>query len=249
MTLRAQGETLPDTAMVHPSAGVEGRGQTCRIGTTEPYVRLIIVDDHLAFAEALAERLRMESDFVVSAVVTSAGDACREVASREFDVALLDLNLPDSDGVSLTRELRALRPDLCVVMVTAGGASQQLADALRAGAAAWVAKDGSIEYLMSAVRGALRSEMHVPAHLLTGAVTALLDRERRRVVGEEALSKLTARESEILACMASGLGRAEIAERLFLSPNTVRTHMQSILGKLGVHSSLAAVAFARRVGC
>ena len=70
---------------------------------------------------------------------------------------------------------------------------------------------------------------------------------RERVAAEETLSKLTAREIEVLACMADGLGRAEIAERLYLSPNTVRTHMQSILGKLGVHSSLAAVALGRRL--
>jgi DNA-binding NarL/FixJ family response regulator len=211
------------------------------------YVRLIVVDDHLAFAEALAERLRMEPDFVVPAVVTSGDAARREVATRELDVALVDLGLPDVDGVTLVRELRVMRPGLRVVMVSAGGQAEQVAEAIRSGATAWVPKDSSIDYLIEAVRGVLRDETRFPGRLLTEALTVLLRTEHERGAAKETLARLTARELEVLTCMADGLGRAEIAERLFLSPNTVRTHMQSILGKLGVHSSLAAVALGRRL--
>lgn len=207
----------------------------------------MVVDDHLAFAEALADRLRLEPGFEVPAVVTTAAAAQREVALREIDVALLDLQLPDVDGITLARELRSVRPDLCVVMVAAGGEAEEVAGAIRAGATAWVAKDSSIDQLIDAVRAALRKEARFPGRLLTRALTVLLSAEHERVAAEETLSKLTAREIEVLSCMADGLGRAEIAERLYLSPNTVRTHMQSILGKLGVHSSLAAVALGRRL--
>ena len=210
-------------------------------------VRLMVVDDHLAFAEALAERLRMEPGFEVPSVVTTAAAAQREVSMREIDVALLDLQLPDVDGITLAGQLRAVRPDLCVVMVAAGGEAEHVAGAIRAGATSWVAKDSSIDQLIDAVRAALRKEARFPGRLLTRALTVLLSAEHERVAAEETLSKLTAREVEVLTCMADGLGRAEIAERLYLSPNTVRTHMQSILGKLGVHSSLAAVALGRRL--
>lgn len=210
-------------------------------------VRLMVIDDHLAFGEALAERLRLEPGFDVPSVVTTAEAARREVVSRDIDVALTDVNLPDIDGITLAKELRTLRPDLCVVMVAASGEAEQVAEAIRAGATAWVSKDSSIDQLIDAVRAALRNETRFPGRLLTDALTVLLSSERERVAAEETLSKLTAREIEVLACMADGLGRAEIAERLYLSPNTVRTHMQSILGKLGVHSSLAAVALGRRL--
>lgn len=210
-------------------------------------VRLMVVDDHLAFAEALAERLRLEPGFEVPSVVTTAAAAQREVSMREIDVALLDLQLPDVDGITLAGQLRAVRPDLCVVMVAAGGEAEHVAGAIRAGATSWVAKDSSIDQLIDAVRAALRKEARFPGRLLTRALTVLLSAEHERVAAEATLSKLTAREVEVLTCMADGLGRAEIAERLYLSPNTVRTHMQSILGKLGVHSSLAAVALGRRL--
>lgn len=208
----------------------------------------MVVDDHLAFAEALAQRLDLEPDIVVSAVVTSAEAAVREVAVGEVDLALLDVNLPDADGISLVGRLKDVRPAVRIVMITAGGDPEQVADAIRAGAVAWVAKDDSVEHVLEAVRGALRDETRVPARLLTGALAILLRTERQRSDAEEMLSKLTPREAEVLACMAEGLGRAEIAERMYLSPNTVRTHMQSVLGKLGVHSSLAAVALGRRIG-
>jgi DNA-binding NarL/FixJ family response regulator len=120
--------------------------------------------------------------------------------------------------------------------------------ALQAGASGWVAKDCSLSRLLAVVRGVLRDETHLPPALLTGVLRELTAARRHRTESEQLVESLTPREQEVLRCMVAGLGRKAVAERLFLSPHTVRTHMQNVLGKLGVHSTLAAVALARRAG-
>ncbi|NEC22827.1 response regulator transcription factor, partial [Streptomyces parvus] len=122
------------------------------------------------------------------------------------------------------------------------------ARALQAGASGWVAKDCSLQRLLSVIRGVLRDETHLPPALLTGVLRELTAARKHRSESERLVESLTPREREVLRCMVAGLGRKAVAERLFLSPHTVRTHMQNVLGKLGVHSTLAAVALARRAG-
>ncbi len=94
----------------------------------------------------------------------------------------------------------------------------------------------------------LRDETHLPPALLTGVLRELTATRKHRTESQQLVESLTPREREVLRCMVAGLGRKAVAERLFLSPHTVRTHMQNVLGKLGVHSTLAAVALARRAG-
>lgn len=120
--------------------------------------------------------------------------------------------------------------------------------ALQAGASGWVAKDCSLQRLLTVIRGVLRDETHLPPALLTGVLRELTAARKHRTESEQLVESLTPREREVLRCMVAGLGRKAVAERLFLSPHTVRTHMQNVLGKLGVHSTLAAVALARRAG-
>jgi DNA-binding NarL/FixJ family response regulator len=120
--------------------------------------------------------------------------------------------------------------------------------ALQAGASGWVAKDCSLQRLLTVVRGVLRDETHLPPALLTGVLRELTAARKHRTESEQLVESLTPREREVLRCMVAGLGRKAVAERLYLSPHTVRTHMQNVLGKLGVHSTLAAVALARRAG-
>lgn len=122
------------------------------------------------------------------------------------------------------------------------------ARALQAGASGWVAKDCSLQRLLAVIRGVLRDETHLPPALLTGVLRELTAARKHRTESERLVESLTPREREVLRCMVAGLGRKAVAERLFLSPHTVRTHMQNVLGKLGVHSTLAAVALARRAG-
>ncbi|GJF32831.1 hypothetical protein KNE206_55310 [Kitasatospora sp. NE20-6] len=134
-------------------------------------------------------------------------------------------------------------------MVLAGSDDPRRAvRALQAGAVGWVAKESSLARLLTVVRGVLRDETHLSPALLTGVVRELTSARRDRTESERLVGTLTPREEEVLRCMVAGLGRQAVAERLYLSPHTVRTHMQNVLGKLGVHSTLAAVAVARRAG-
>nr|WP_235215685.1 response regulator transcription factor [Phaeacidiphilus oryzae] len=153
-----------------------------------------------------------------------------------------------ADGIALVARARAAHPGLRVVVLAGDDDPRRAVRALQAGAGGWVAKESSLGRLMAVVRGVLRDETHIPPALLTGVVRELTAARRDRTESERLVETLTPREKQVLRCMVAGLGRQAVADRLFLSPHTVRTHMQNVLGKLGVHSTLAAVALARRAG-
>ncbi|MFJ8649094.1 LuxR C-terminal-related transcriptional regulator [Streptomyces sp. NPDC093546] len=152
------------------------------------------------------------------------------------------------DGISLVASVRAGQPTVRTVVLAEKDDPRRAALALQAGASGWVAKDCSLQRLLAVIRGVLRDETHLPPALLTGVLRELTAARKHRTESERLVESLTPREREVLRCMVAGLGRKAVAERLFLSPHTVRTHMQNVLGKLGVHSTLAAVALARRAG-
>ncbi|MEC4020126.1 helix-turn-helix transcriptional regulator [Streptomyces sp. H27-D2] len=152
------------------------------------------------------------------------------------------------DGISLVAGVRSGQPSVRTVVLAERDDSRRAAAALQAGASGWVAKDCSLSRLLAVIRGVLRDETHLPPALLTGVLRELTAARKHRTESERLVESLTPREREVLRCMVAGLGRKAVAERLFLSPHTVRTHMQNVLGKLGVHSTLAAVALARRAG-
>ncbi|MFD6274306.1 LuxR C-terminal-related transcriptional regulator [Streptomyces sp. NPDC060209] len=152
------------------------------------------------------------------------------------------------DGISLVAGVRSGQPHIRTVVLAERDDPRRAATALQAGASGWVAKDCSLQRLLTVIRGVLRDETHLPAALLTGVLRELTAARKHRTESEQLVESLTPREREVLRCMVAGLGRKAVAERLFLSPHTVRTHMQNVLGKLGVHSTLAAVALARRAG-
>jgi DNA-binding NarL/FixJ family response regulator len=153
-----------------------------------------------------------------------------------------------ADGIALIARARAQHPDLRVVVMATVDDPHRAVRALQAGAGGWVAKESSLGRLMTVVRGVMRDETHLPPSLLTGVIRELTAARRDRTESERLVESLTPREKQVLRCMVAGLGRQAVADRLFLSPHTVRTHMQNVLGKLGVHSTLAAVALARRAG-
>lgn len=235
-------------------------------------IRVLVVDDHRIFAESLAAALAAEPDVDVSAAGSGpAALRCLDRAAaegRRFDVLLVDADLGGNapvprpaavpvregsedglvDGISLVAGVRSGQPGVRTVVLAEKDDSRRAALALQAGASGWVAKDCSLSRLLTVIRGVLRDETHLPPALLTGVLRELTAARKHRTESERLVESLTPREREVLRCMVAGLGRKAVAERLFLSPHTVRTHMQNVLGKLGVHSTLAAVALARRAG-
>ncbi|WP_406100254.1 LuxR C-terminal-related transcriptional regulator [Streptomyces sp. NBC_01013] len=237
-------------------------------------IRVLVVDDHRIFAESLAAALAAEPDVDVAAAGSGpAALRCMERAAAEgrgYDVILVDAELglvrppgrPAAvpvpvrtaganslvDGISLVAGIRSARPSVRPVVLAEKDDPRRAALALQAGACGWVAKDSSLQRLLAVIRGVLRDETHLPPALLTGVLRELMADRKHRTESEQLVESLTPREREVLRCMVAGLGRKAVAERLFLSPHTVRTHMQNVLGKLGVHSTLAAVALARRAG-
>ncbi|MBQ0866571.1 response regulator transcription factor [Streptomyces smyrnaeus] len=151
-------------------------------------------------------------------------------------------------GLPLVARVRADYPTVRTVVLAERDDPRHAAAALQAGAGGWVAKDCSLSRLLQVIRGVLKDETHLPPALLTGVLKELTASRKHRTESERLVESLTPREREVLRCMVAGLGRKAVAERLYLSPHTVRTHMQNVLGKLGVHSTLQAVALARRAG-
>ncbi|MFD2620210.1 response regulator transcription factor [Streptomyces chumphonensis] len=223
-------------------------------------IRVLVADGHRVFAESMVAALAAEPD-LEPAAAGSGPAALRHLersagAGRPFDVLLIDAELvgagreggDEVPEAGFLTAVRAAHPAVRPVVLAARDDPRHAAAALRAGACGWVAKGASLSRLLRVVRGVLREETHVPPVLLTAVLRELTAGARHRSEGERLLASLTPREREVLRCMVAGLGRNAVAERLFLSPHTVRTHMQNVLGKLGVHSTLAAVALARRAG-
>lgn len=202
---------------------------------------VLVVDGQRTFADALARRLAVEDDLMVVAAVPSAQCARRAMAGRDVRVLLIDADLPDGAALSLCTDVsRRERPPL-VILLSASAEAERIVAAIRAGFAGWVCKAEPMEYLLRVIRGVTRGETWVPPSEL-GRVFQLLLHEKKSIPDDHLLASLTPRERQILSHMADGAGRNQIAERLHLSPHTVRSHMQSLMGKLDAHSALEAVA-------
>lgn len=203
-------------------------------------ITVAIVDQELTFADALAIRLDAEDDIKVVAVAkASSGPALGGCA----DIVLLDADLA-GDTTNLLRDANS-SPHTRAVMLSRTSEPERIVAAIQAGAAAWIRKDESVEYLLEALRGIARGQTWLPA-AETGNVLSLLLHQQDSRNDDMPPARLTLRERQVLDCLASGAGRSEAAARLNISVNTVRTHMQNIMTKLGAHSTLEAIAMVRR---
>jgi DNA-binding NarL/FixJ family response regulator len=212
-----------------------------------PVRQLLIVDDYVPFAEALACRLGIEPGLAASAT-TTVEQTRAALRDQHFDVILLDIELDGRDGIELASEARSDHPDVRIVVVTAGRDESRIIDAVRLGVSGWVLKDEPIEHLLSVVWGSLRGETWIPPRLLTHVLADLTAAQGERAEHEALLARLSSREKQILGYLATGMSVEAIAGELFVSRNTVRTHVYNMMRKLEVHSALAAVALARRAG-
>jgi DNA-binding NarL/FixJ family response regulator len=205
---------------------------------------LILVQDRL-FTDALATWLDGESDMHVVAALHERVRSPSMLATSQADVVLLDADIPEDPVLRVCEECSA-RGGPKVIVLSQSPESRHIVRAMRSGAVGWVRKDESLARLREVIYAVAKGETCLPPGQ-TGEVLRLLLRGADPDEGDSgrALTALTPREREVLMCLAEGTGRRDMAAHLQMSPNTVRTHLQNLMSKLGVHSAIEAVALAR----
>jgi DNA-binding NarL/FixJ family response regulator len=200
-----------------------------------------------ALVDALQVLLAPQADIEVVAAHTDLDWIRLAVAAGDVNVLLIDGN-DHAEDPTVIADLRSASTGLGVVVIADADESPSLAEAVRAGVRGWVGRDASVDDLVKVIRGVHRGETWFPPAFTTRLLDDLLAGERLRREAWGELESLSSRELEVLRCLMNGMTRQQIAERFVLSPHTVRTHVNNLLRKLHVHSTLAAVSIARQAG-
>lgn len=221
-------------------------------------IRIVLVDDHPAFRRGIAHIVSDESDMEIVGEAADGREACeliQRLGPAGFDVVLMDIGLPDTDGITATRRILECCPQAAVVMLTVSTLDQDLYDAIQAGAVGFLSKSLAPEAIVRAIR-----EFHAggPLPIPRGSATKLLERLRQPEwtarsalpdVGEGVGAALSPREQEVLELLREGKRDREIAGQLVVSESTVKKHVRAILRKLGARNRTEAVArLLRRTG-
>jgi len=218
------------------ASGVEADG-----GRTT--IHVFLLDDHEVLRRGLRTLLEAETGIEVVGEAGTAESAINRMLVLRPDVALLDVRLPDGDGIRVCREIRSALTDTACLMLTAYGDDQALLGAIMAGAAGYVMKQAAGSELIDAVRAVAAGRSILDAD----AAQRVMRRLRDGTPGEALVSALSAQEKRVLDLIGEGLTNRQIAERMFLSEKTAKNYVASVLTKLGMHRRSQAAAFAARL--
>ena len=211
-------------------------------------IRVLVVDDHDLFRTGLSALLGSHHDIEVVAQASGGRMGVRLALELRPDVVLMDLRMPDLQGVEATRAIVQSKPSARVVALTVSAEEPDVAATMQAGACGFLVKDAPIEEVIVAVRAAAQGA----AWLSPGAAEVILGRLRQADIEPELdlelVEQLSPRELEVLRLIARGMENSEIAETLTISPRTAKNHVASILSKLGLHSRVQAAIYAVRRG-
>ena len=202
-------------------------------------IRVLIVDDHKVVRQGLRFLLSSEPGIEVAGEDADGAAAIDAIRDQRPDVVLLDLFMPGMDGLAVLAAMREAQLDAAVLVLTSSADDQHLVQAIKAGALSYLPKTAGVDQVVDSVRAAARGES-----VLQPAATARLLRELRRGAAADPLAQLTARETDVLKGLARGLSNREIARMLSVSEETVKSHVSSILGKLGLADRTQAAIFA-----
>jgi DNA-binding NarL/FixJ family response regulator len=237
---RAAGSATIPPEMLSPERGL--------MTTDKDAIRVLIAGDHQAFAEALKTVIDLERGRVVTEVVPDGPSVIERVSVERPDVIVVDAQMPEMDGIAATREIRRLVPDARVLVLSPFADDLLVARAVEAGATGLISTGSPISDVAQAVFAAHAGEPLIDPAEAHRALEYLQRRREEEAAIRARVERLTPRQVQILQLMADGMRSEEIAESLGISPHTLRTHVQNILTKLGVHSKLQAVTEAIRHG-
>jgi DNA-binding NarL/FixJ family response regulator len=206
-------------------------------------IRVFLCDDHDVVRRGLRDLLETEDDLEVVGEADTAELAVKRIGALRPDVAILDVRLPDGDGVEVCRDVRSQNPEVACLMLTSFSDDEALFDAVMAGAAGYLLKQVRETDLVAAVRTvAAGGSLLDPA-----TIQAVLDRARKGSEDDQRLSVLTAQERKIFDLIGQGLTNRQIGNEVFLAEKTVKNYVSSILMKLGMERRTEAAALAARV--
>lgn len=210
-------------------------------------IRILVVDDHKLFREGLAALLNVAAETAVAGEAATGAEAIAQAAAVTPDVILMDIQMPDMNGIEATRRILADQPDTRVIMLTMLEDDDSLFAAMRAGARGYILKGADkAEVLQTVTAVAEGQALFGPA--IAGRLTAFFQRGEERETAVTSFPDLTEREHEVLALIAQGKNNSDIAEILVISPKTVRNHITSIFSKLQVADRAQAIVKARNAG-
>lgn len=225
-----------------PVVGSSVVGSSVAASASSRETRVLVVDDHLTFAELLSRALDAQPDLECVGHAQTSEEAMAAVARLLPDVVIMDVRLPDVDGIMTSANLVSRYPELKILILTANASLLDIERAASAGACGFLAKDGSLAEVLTALRAARRGSLILPDGL----------KARLSAEGEQAATGngwgLTPRELEVLTMLGLGHYPRSIAKELGVSLHTCRGHVKGVLAKLGVHSQLEAVVLATRAG-
>jgi DNA-binding NarL/FixJ family response regulator len=206
-------------------------------------VRVFLLDDHEVVRRGVRSLIEVEDDLIVVGEAGTAAEALARIPPTKPDVAIVDVRLPDGNGVEVCREIRSAHPEIQCLVLTSFADDDALFDAIMAGAAGYLLKQIKENDLVDAIRRVASGQS-----LLDPQVTArVLERLRRPSVEDERLSGLTEQERKILDLIAEGLTNRQIGERIFLAEKTVKNYVSNLLAKLGMERRTEAAVFAARL--
>jgi two-component system response regulator NreC len=210
-------------------------------------IRLILADDHAVVRSGLRMLLEAQPDIEIVAEAETGEEAVEQARKLQPDIILMDIQMPDVNGIEATKRIRRLSPDSAVLALTMHENEQYFFEMLHAGASGYVPKRAAPDELMTAIRTVARGDVFLYPSLATRLVQDYL--KQASASGQpEVYDALTPREQEVLILIAEGLSNPEIAERLVISVKTVDRHRENIMRKLNLHSRIDLVKYAIKVG-
>ena len=209
--------------------------------------RVLIVEDHPIVAAGLASLLEDYPDITITGVASSVTEVIPAIEKAAPDVVVIDYHLPDGTGGDVADRVRSRWPSAALIIISADAGSEPLLAATDLGAAGSLIKSAAGEEIVRTIRAVAAGETVIPAGVMTRALALYREGARQRA-HQALLDSLTPRERQVLTLMADGADNRTVAERLHISYATVRTHVRSILAKLGTRSQLEAVAKAAEWG-
>jgi DNA-binding NarL/FixJ family response regulator len=212
-----------------------------------PTIKVLVVDDHRTFAEALALAIGLEKGFDIR-VAASGNEAVQTAAVERPDVVLMDIQMPGMDGIEAIRRIRETHPGALVLVLSAYDEDLLRARAIEAGAIGHIPKDTPLSEVPEYIRRAHRGDVLIEQQEIHRLLRLLHHRRHQESTERQRANRLSPRQLQILQMISEGATNQEIAEQLGTSPLTVRTHVQNILMRLGVHTKLEAVAMGIRHG-